>query len=806
MSKFVERLLHPSILVRIISISVVSSLVFIVGIYFFLIPRVNKRLVEDAKNKVKGSVEIAYNTLNAYYLDTKDPARLRARVKEKVKNVVDVAYDTIEALYQQNRYLPEAQVKRIVIETVKKMRYGKNKKGYFWINDLHPYMVMHPIKPSLDGKDLTNIKDPTGKRLFLEFVKVCKAKGEGFVEYMWPKPGETKPVPKMSYVKLFKPWGWIIGSGIYVEDVEKDVQQRALAIIKQLRYGKSGYFWINDLNYRMVMHPIKPSLDGKDLSGITDPTGKHFFVEFVKVCKEQGGGFVKYMWPKPGSETPVEKISYVKLFKPWGWVIGSGAYMDDIKAEVATITSDAIWVIIAATLLSLILGLIIAVQISSNAKHIAKVAKAIAQGDFSQEIRVKGRDAIAQMAQSLKEMIDGVIGEGQSIKQGMAIPFFTVDKNLTVTFATKPSRAKVGVHARKTLLPEVVEMLEECMSKGEPVEKEIIMAKGKVVLKVYTAPLRNLKGEIIGAMSIGMDITAQKENERMAKEHNEMIKAVAQHVTDVANQLASAAEELSVTMRHMAEGTEKQSQQASQIAAAVEEMSATIAEMANNAQDAARTADITKQKALEGSQVVSRSVDSINRTAEVSKQVAESIDGLAERSREIGKVIDVISEIASQTNLLALNATIEAASAGEAGKGFAVVASEVKELAKQTAESTGNVQKAIENIHTGVREAVKSMDEASKEVEHATSLANEAGDALNEILRQVEEASSTMLQIATATEELSSAADNVSQSVMAITEVSNEAAREADEALRASERLAELSEQLMEAVRQFESQ
>ncbi len=800
-----EKIRYPSILVRITSISIVSSLVFTVGILLFLTPRVDKRLVRDAKDNVKGSVEIAYNTLNSFYLDTKDPERLREKVKEKVKNVVDVAYSTIETIYKQNRYLPEAEAKQLVIEAIKNMRYGKDKKGYFWINDLHPRIIMHPIKPSLDGKDVSNFKDPSGKKLFVEFVNVCKAHGEGFVEYLWPKPGESKPVPKMSYVKLFKPWGWIIGTGAYVSDVEADVKERALNIIKHLRYGKDGYFWINDMNCKMVMHPIKPSLNGKDLSNLKDSTGKYFFREFVDICKKNGEGFVKYLWPKPGSDVPVPKISYVKLFKPWGWVIGSGAYMDDIKASVGELTTDSIILVVVATILSLILGLTFALQISRSAKQIASVAKAIAAGDFSQEIEVKGKDAIAQMAEALKDMIDGVIGEGQSIKKGMAIPFFTVDKNLTVTFATKPTRAKVGVHARETLLPEVVEMLEECMSKDKPIEREITMAKGKVVLKVYTAPLKNLRGEIIGAMSIGMDVTAEKMNEKMAKEHNEMIQAVAQHVTDVANQLASAAEELSVTMKHMAEGTERQSQQASQIAAAVEEMSATITEMAKNAQDAAKAADTTKEKAMEGSQVVESSVESINRTSEVSKQVADSINGLAERSREIGKVIDVISEIASQTNLLALNATIEAASAGEAGKGFAVVASEVKELAKQTAESTGNVQKAIENIHAGVRDAVKAMEEASKEVETATSLANEAGEALREILKQVEETSATMLQIATATEELSSAADNVSQSVMTITEVSNEAAREAEEALRASERLAELSEQLMDAVRRFET-
>lgn len=79
---------------------------------------------------------------------------------------------------------------------------------------------MHPFKPQLDGKDLSNIQDPNGKYLFKEMVKVVQQNGSGFVEYYWPKPGFDEPVAKMSYVELFSPWNWVIGSGVYLNDVE----------------------------------------------------------------------------------------------------------------------------------------------------------------------------------------------------------------------------------------------------------------------------------------------------------------------------------------------------------------------------------------------------------------------------------------------------------------------------------------------------------------------------------------------------------------------------------------------------------
>ncbi len=113
----------------------------------------------------------------------------------------------------------------------------------------------------------------------------------------------------------------------------EQAQAAALAAIRLLRYENGDYVWINDLEHRVVMHPIKPELDGQGVSGLKDPAGTFVFREFVKVAKAKGAGYVDYLWPKPGFEKPVEKTSYVRLLKSWNWVIGSGLYLDDLQAE-----------------------------------------------------------------------------------------------------------------------------------------------------------------------------------------------------------------------------------------------------------------------------------------------------------------------------------------------------------------------------------------------------------------------------------------------------------------------------------------
>lgn len=177
------------------------------------------------------------------------------------KHVVEVAY-TVLAEYEEKVNKGELKLedaKKKAAETIQRLRYDE--KEYFWINDLGPKMVMHPYKPELNGKDLADNKDPNGKRLFVEFVNVCKDKGEGFVDYMWPKHGDSNPVPKISFVKLFRPWGWIVGSGIYLDDVEKDFSNLfyvIFGVVLAIGAGALGFsFWMSKSITKPIMKGVE---------------------------------------------------------------------------------------------------------------------------------------------------------------------------------------------------------------------------------------------------------------------------------------------------------------------------------------------------------------------------------------------------------------------------------------------------------------------------------------------------------------------------------------------------------------------
>ena len=184
-------------------------------------------------------VMLSLLAISAFALLTEKSSLLEDR-QVKTRHLVEAAYSVVTHFYDlsKNGSLSEELAKAEAMATIKAMRYQESE--YFWINDMTPNVLMHPMKPELDGKSATEIKDPSGKRLFVEFVNTVKKDGAGFVAYLWPKPGYSNPVPKISYVKGFTPWGWVIGSGIYIDDVDAifwNTSKWMLGIIALLTLG-----------------------------------------------------------------------------------------------------------------------------------------------------------------------------------------------------------------------------------------------------------------------------------------------------------------------------------------------------------------------------------------------------------------------------------------------------------------------------------------------------------------------------------------------------------------------------------------
>ncbi len=211
---------------------------------------------------------------------------------------------------------------------------------------------------------------------------------------------------------------------------EAQAQQAAKDAVRVMRYSGNEYLWINDLGPVMLMHPIRPDLEGKNLSENKDPTGKHLFVAFADMARQHGAGFVPYLWPKPGSTEPVQKVSYVKGFMPWGWVIGSGVYVDTVAATIdARILRFGLGALVLGAVLLAIGGLIargLLRELGGEPRYANRMSEAMARGDLSAPVALKPGDqssllhGLERMRQSIAHIVSEVRASTQSITTASA--------------------------------------------------------------------------------------------------------------------------------------------------------------------------------------------------------------------------------------------------------------------------------------------------------------------------------------------------------------------------------------------------
>ncbi len=439
-----------------INLSTIIFSVLIISIISIIVIRINgyndiKKYNIDERERVKQSlknyVDIAYETIKSNYKDSTDKEFLEQYYGHRLKNIIDITESIITKQISrvQRREISLYSAKIEAINEIKKLKYD-NGVGYVWINDTGkpiPKMIMHPTLPELDGQILNNQEfycayGEKKENLFVAFVDVSLKYGEGFVDYLWPKPtkdGLTKEQPKLSYVRLIKDWDWIIGTGIYVDDAIEDAKTNTIKNIKQMRFGKEGvgYFWINDTEKpipKMIMHPTLPELDGKILDDqkfycAYGEKKENLFVAFVNVCLDKGEGYVPYLWPKPTKDGLTEELpkeSYVRLFKEWEWVIGSGAYVDDIDEKILIKKKEINKQIFKLGLIILIssipvivilffLSLLTSNSLSTSIKIIKSKFGLLANGDLTTKVDkslLNRKDEIGDMARSMVFVIDSL--------------------------------------------------------------------------------------------------------------------------------------------------------------------------------------------------------------------------------------------------------------------------------------------------------------------------------------------------------------------------------------------------------------
>jgi len=510
----------------------------------------------------------------------------------------------------------------------------------------------------------------------------------------------------------------------------EEAQERAKDVIGAMRYQPDGYMWINDMQPAMVMHPIKPELNGKDLSQNKDPNGKHLFVEFVNTVKASKKGFVDYYWPKPGFEEPVEKLSHVIGFEPWGWIVGTGVYSDDLAALFWQAAVEDGVLLLVATIGIVFCAHFVVQSVVAPISRLKQSMSDIAEEKVDIEIAdTKRRDEIGGMAQTLVVLRD-------SVRDRIELRDREAEQQASLN--GERERNELSLRTSSERQNHAINAL------GSALER---LAEGDLTVQIGV---------------IGSEYEKLRDDFNRAVESLGSVIAAINQTSDV---VTSSAGNISEATNNLSKRTEQQAAALEETAAALDEITATV-----------RTA---AERANEARQMVAETKTSANRSGEIVRSAVDAMGRIEGSSQKISQIISVIDEIAFQTNLLALNAGVEAARAGEAGRGFAVVAQEVRELAQRSA----NAAKEIKTL----------ISASAAEVDTGVGLVRSTGEALLEIEALVNRVNESVNTIATAAKEQATGLAEINTSVNHMDQMTQQNAAMVEETSAAGQSLAEES-------------
>ncbi|MFD2206104.1 methyl-accepting chemotaxis protein [Kiloniella antarctica] len=488
------------------------------------------------------------------------------------------------------------------------------------------------------------------------------------------------------------------------EITEEAAQKAALTAINGIRYGDGDYLWVNDMNSVMIMHSVKSSLDGKDLSKLEDPNGKAIFPAFINAIKSSktGGGYVDYLWPKPGQEDPVEKLSYVQLYKNWGWVIGTGVYMDDFNADLQGQTQLLIGIMAAVLIITIIISTSVTLSITSPLRRMTNAMMALANGDIHTEIpRPKFNDEIKDMADAL------VIFHGNALER----------ERLQQEQEQQERQTK---EEKQTMLAELANNFEQSI--GVLTQK---VADGAVqssagaqeMAAVANATSVEASGIVevcqVASRSVNAVTNASQQLTSSIEEIDTRVQESSSVATEAVSQIKKTNEEV--------EGLSEAARKIGDVVGLISDIAEQTNLLALNATiEAARAGEAGKGFAVVASEVKSLATQTAKATEEISEQVAsmqnatgsavDAIKGIQDIITKIDEISGSISESVARQN----QATHDIAQNVQEASYSTGQVTDTVDRVRSTAENASGAAQAVENMIT---EMTDNVDLLGKEVE-----------------------------------------------------------------------------------------
>lgn len=457
----------------------------------------------------------------------------------------------------------------------------------------------------------------------------------------------------------------------------QQAQDAAKEHIKSLRYNEKEYFFILNDHVQGVMHPIKPALDNTDLSDIKDPDGKALFVEFAKVAKEEKEGYVSYMWPKPNTETPLPKLTFVRAFSAWGWIVGTGVYVDDVDDEFrAVVIKKGIGI---ALLIVIMVVFLIAIQrsIGNKLSLMQTMAEELASGngDLTKRLEISGTDEPAQAAGSINSFIAAIQTMVQNAKHA---------SNENASVATELSNTSMAIGRR---MEDGASQMDAIYRSTEQIIAHLALAKGdnEVTCKevVEASEMLRISRDELMSMIEMINRSVEVEADFAVKIHE--LTNNARQIREVLSVIGDIADQTNLLALNAAIEAARAGEHGRGFAVVADE----VRKLAERTQGSLTQTDVT----------ISLIVSAIEEASVQMGQNAKSIEKLGEKSQLVGQRIEQTSGVVNQTSEAIKKLVVDADSNTKEVEGISKRLAAMNDLSRANARSVEEIATTAEHLY-----------------------------------------------------------------------------------------------------------
>ncbi|MFZ5968007.1 MAG: methyl-accepting chemotaxis protein [Bacillota bacterium] len=494
--------------------------------------------------------------------------------------------------------------------------------------------------------------------------------------------------------------------GIITEGLAKEMAKHTIG---DFRFGTDGYFWINDYESNIIMHPIKPEMDGNNYKNMEDENGLKIFPAFVDTVKQKGEGVVKYYWEKPGKDDPQPKMSYVKGFGPWQWVIGSGIYIDDLEAEKAAFRNKIVIATIILGAISLLLIMTIINPLRKNLNKIDEYIKRIAAYDFTKPVEIYQKDELGDIAATINDMAAEMKSLIEEIKHNEELTYTTLD-----TINKALDELSKGSEQTALTISELAEGASEqavSSEKGSYRISEIVNMVESISADISTTEKLTQKAKEMvnyGEQSVQYQVEKMSENRQAALK-----------VADAVSQLSHKSNEIGEileTIRGISEQTNLLALNAAIEAARAGEMGKGFAVVANEVRKLAEQSGASAEKIshlISEVQIsISHAVSEMDKTEMI---VNEQEQALEETVTAFQNISEAVMTIANNTE--AFSEAADTLNNNAAGVSEAIT--EIASISEETAAGTQQVAATVEEqsaMVQSITQSAKTLSELAQQL------------------------------------------------------------------------------------------